>query len=101
MRNTRGLMDSFASQTILITWLFFHQTAIIPQRDLKALAPKASFFLVLSAAYLEHQLKKAQSKNLVQVTYYQDKPKVSSFEFNIWHMSITLKLNANFRELKK
>ena len=29
-------------------------------------------------------MKKAQRKNLVQVTYKWDKPKVSTFEYTIW-----------------
>ena len=43
--NTRGLMDSFASQTIFVTWFFFCQTALTTERILEAFSPRDSFFL--------------------------------------------------------
>ena len=48
---------------------FFHQTAIKNKESFEGFSPNSLFFLGISAAYLEHQSKKAQRKNLVQVTY--------------------------------
>ena len=63
---------------------FFPPKGINNIENFRGFQPKRLFFLSHSFCLLRAPIKKAQRKNLVQVKYKQDKPKVSTFEYTNW-----------------
>ena len=63
---------------------FFLPKGINNRENFGGFQPKRLFFSQSSLQSIKSTNKKAQRKNLVQVKYKQDKPKVSTFEYTIW-----------------